>query len=89
MASLALTRGAGEFKRSVALLALHKRMLPLQSKARFFMLELHIHPQRGPALGCMAIAARNFDFAMRVVYGGDLPFRPTNQQRATNDHHPA
>lgn len=56
----------------MALLALHHRVLPFQSKAGFFVLEFEIEPQRRPAFGGVAIAARDFDFAVWIVCRGDL-----------------
>jgi len=58
----------------MALLALHHRMLSLQSEAGLLMLEFEIESQRRPAFGRVAITARDFDFAVRIVCCGDLGF---------------
>lgn len=49
-------------------------MLSFEHKAGFFVLELDIRSERRPAFGCMAIAAGNFDGAVRIVRRGDLGF---------------
>ncbi len=56
----------------MALLALHHCMLSFQSKAGTLVLEFEIEPQRRPAFGRVAITARDFDFAVRLVCSGNL-----------------
>lgn len=58
----------------MTLLALHHGVLPLQSKAGLLVLEFEIEPQRRPAFGGVAIVARDFDFAVRMIHRGDLGF---------------
>jgi hypothetical protein len=46
--------------------------LALQRKAGFLVFEFQIQAQRLPRFGGMAIAARYFDVAVRMVRGRDL-----------------
>ncbi len=50
-------------------------MLPLQSKAGLLVFEFEIESQRRPVFGGVAIVARDFDFAVRIVCRGDLGVR--------------
>jgi hypothetical protein len=65
----------------MALLALDHRMLSLQSKAGFLMLEFDIKPQRLPTFGRVAITARNFDVPMRMIHRGDLGVSLVKQKK--------
>lgn len=82
VASAALFRNAGEFERSMTLLASNACMLSFQREAGLLMPEFQILAQRGPAFGRMAIAARHFNIAVRVIDRRDLRkrgFRPNKK----------
>lgn len=74
VASLTLFCSPSEFQRCMALLALYRGVLSFQSKTGILVLEFQIQTQRLPRFGGMAIAARNFDIAVRMVYCGNLRF---------------
>ena len=67
MASATLFRHAGKFQGDVTLFAVHARMLPFQCEPGLLMPEFQILPQRRPTFGRMAIAARNFNVAVRMI----------------------
>jgi hypothetical protein len=72
MASFAFFGCAREFQRSVTFFAFHRGMLALQREAGLLMPEFEIEPQRRPGFGAVAITARDLDFTVRVVHGGNL-----------------
>lgn len=72
VAGFAVLCCTGEFERSMASFAIHERMLSLQHEAGFLVLEFYIQTQGLPCFGRMAIAARNFDIAVRMIDRRDL-----------------
>lgn len=72
----------------MALLALHHRMLSLQGKAGFLMLEFDIKSRLAgfPTFGRVTITARNFDVAVRMIHRGDLGVSLVKQQKRPHEN---
>lgn len=75
MAGFALLCSTGKFKRDVAFLAIDCSMLAFQSKAGFLVFKFNVDAQRRPAFGCVTIAARDFNIAVRMIRRDELRVR--------------